>query len=121
MNDCTRPLHGHGLCAAHNIRARRYGDPAAPARPIGRPRDPARRAVRQLLSDWSDATFTRYWAALQSIQGMTVDDSPAEVYAIHAATRANGSMNIAAFVATCRAIRMAVLDSRHVQEGETVR
>lgn len=61
----------------------------------GRPADPARVAIRRLFSEMSDRTFATYWCAYSTLAA-TEGRAGLET-ATRAATRANGSFNVAEF------------------------
>lgn len=91
VDGCSRPRKTLQLCEMHYVRQRRAGSPHATGRPGPAP-DPYREFCRQLFSDWSDRTFSRYFATCQLLSEMGGPDLRA--WATARATRANGSINL---------------------------
>jgi hypothetical protein len=86
--DCPSPAVAKGLCAKHNMRLRRHGDPA---KVNARGRRDGDAAARAFLRDISDRSFARYMRALRLLHRLGLDVEPF----ILRATRPNGSMNCA--------------------------
>ena len=88
--DCQSPAAAKGLCAKHNMRLRRHGDPAKVNR---RGRKDEDTAVRELMSELSDRSYGRFRRGLRLLNHVELDPAPV----IKGCTRPNGSMNFALF------------------------
>jgi hypothetical protein len=91
VEDCAKPHKAHGLCATHYARWRRTGSADTTRKPGPKP-DAHRAMWRGQFEEWGDRKFARFWFAFNALQ---VFGGGAES-AILAATRDNGTLNIAA-------------------------
>lgn len=118
VDECGGKVKAKGLCSVHYMRARRTGDPRT-ARQPGRPVDQSRALARQMLPEWSDRTFARYWLAIQSLHNHVPAEEVQETLAM--ATRPNGKLNVAKLErltwATVLAERMLARRRSHDQTG----
>jgi hypothetical protein len=88
--DCRSPTVAKGLCAKHNMRLRRRGDPAK----VGRPgRKDGDAALREIMGDISDRSYARYKLGLRRLNYFEPDVATA----VAMCARPNGSMNWAKF------------------------
>jgi hypothetical protein len=89
--DCQAPAVAKGLCAKHNMRLRRHGDPAKVERPGRKDQDSA---LRQMFAHlWSDRTYARYKRGVRLLRFLGLDVEQVVLLA----TRPNGTMNLAKF------------------------
>jgi hypothetical protein len=88
--DCQAPAVAKGLCAKHNMRLRRHGDPA---KVNARGRRDGDAAVRELMSELSDRSYARFQRGLGLLRLFELDAAPV----IAKCTRPNGSVNWAMF------------------------
>ena len=103
--ECQAPAVVKGLCAKHNMRLRRHGDPAQVNR-RGRKRvDPV---VRETMRELSDRSYGRYRRGLRLLRYFDLDAKPV----IAQCTRPNGSMNWAKFEQLAEAMAAMALADR---------
>src|SRR5271166_3573937 len=88
--DCQAPAVAKGLCAKHNMRLRRHGDPAKVLPPGRKDKDAA---IRELLREISDRSYARYARGLRLLRLTGLDAKPV----LARCGRPNGSMNWALF------------------------
>jgi hypothetical protein len=97
IEECDGKVISKGLCAKHYARQRRTGATDL-ARKRGRPADKGRAFYRNLFSDYSPRTFSRYVKAMDILERLAElskqDTQALKAAAIKAASRPNGSMNI---------------------------
>jgi len=89
---CGSPHAARGYCRTHYSRWLRHGDPLV-VKPVGRRTDSNLAMVRDLFREWGSTTISRHHAAIR-VLGTIGDGAPSE--GVLAATRANGSFNVAA-------------------------
>jgi hypothetical protein len=75
----------------HYARQRRTGDASTVRKPGPKP-SVGRRFNRELMGEWSDRTFARYWEAFQLLYDIAGEDGLRQELA--SATRTNGSINV---------------------------
>jgi hypothetical protein len=99
VDGCDHRPKARGLCEKHYRRHLRTGDPNHTRKPgpTGEA-SAARKAVRLLLSDYSDRKFSRYWTAMGILTdiGRATGNTDLVFDAIRAATRPCGSVNTSA-------------------------
>jgi hypothetical protein len=88
--DCQALAVAKGLCAKHNMRLRRHGDPAKINQ---RGRKAEDRQMREMMSELSDRSYARFRRGLRLLRWAKVDTEPV----IARCTRPNGSMNWSLF------------------------
>ena len=89
IDGCDREPTAKGLCAKHYMRLRRAGDPNRVRKPGWKTSE-----ARNLMREWSPRTFARFTLAMRMLEdaGIGVEEKQR---AIKAASRPNGSMNVA--------------------------
>lgn len=91
VDSCGRPIKAREMCAMHYMRERRTGDAGQTRGPGGRPRDPRRAMWAKVMGEeWSERTFSDFYIAVE-----TLTEVGAVEPAINAATRPNGTLNVA--------------------------
>lgn len=107
--DCHAPAVAKGLCAKHNMRLRRHGDPAKVNRAGRKDED---RQVREALSDVSDRSYARFQRGLLLLRRLGLDAEPV----IKKSARPNGSMNWARFEGLAESMAAARLIELYPEE-----
>jgi hypothetical protein len=104
---CQSPVVANGLCAKHNMRLRRHGDPAHVGRPGRKDKDPMRAMVYEVMrpTNMSERSFARYWRGLKLLRAFGLDPAPV----IKKCTRPSGSMNWAQFEEIAESMAAACL------------